>query len=143
MLPEKTEILIVGAGIIGLTVARELIAQNCDDIVIIEKESKLGCHASGRNSGVLHAGIYYSPDSLKAKICLRGNFRMREYCKEKGLPVLEKGKVIVARSEAELSVLKELYQRGTANGARVELIDEVQLADIEPNARTTGQALYS
>jgi L-2-hydroxyglutarate oxidase LhgO len=68
---------------------------------------------------------------------------MREYCKEKGLPVLEKGKVIVTRSEDEIPMLKELYQRGTANGAKLELIDEVQLADIEPNARTTGQALYS
>lgn len=143
MLPDKTDILIVGAGIIGLTLARELLAQGYQDIVIIEKEPLLGCHASGRNSGVLHAGIYYSPDSLKAQMCLRGNFLMREYCKQKGLPVLEKGKVIVARSESELPGLEELFRRATLNGAKVEMIDENQLAEIEPNAKTTGQALFS
>src|SRR6266704_2626433 len=104
----KTEILIVGAGIIGLTIARELVKAGHGDIVIIEKEPELGRHASGRNSGVLHAGIYYAPDSLKAKSCLNGNFLMRAYCKEKGLPILENGKVIVTRTAQELPVLDEL-----------------------------------
>ena len=81
---DKAEILIVGAGIIGLTIARELVNAGHGDIVIIEKEPELGRHASGRNSGVLHAGIYYAPDSLKAKSCLNGNFLMRAYCKETG-----------------------------------------------------------
>jgi len=143
VLPDKTDILLVGAGIIGLTLARELLAQGYKDIVIIEKEPVLGCHASGRNSGVLHAGIYYSPDSLKAQLCLRGNFLMKEYCKQKGLTVLEKGKVIVARSESELPGLEELCRRATLNGAKVEMIDEKQLAEIEPNAKTTGKALFS
>jgi L-2-hydroxyglutarate oxidase LhgO len=143
VLADKTDILIAGAGIIGLTVARELIACGYDEIVIIEKEPELGLHASGRNSGVLHAGIYYSPDSLKAKMCLKGNFLMKAYCKEKGLPILEKGKVIVACDEAELPALDELYRRATVNGAKVEIIDEKQLAEIEPNAKTTGKALYS
>lgn len=143
MLPDKTDILVVGAGIIGLTLARELLAQGHKDIVIIEKEPMLGRHASGRNSGVLHAGIYYSPDTLKAQMCLRGNFLMREYCKQKGLPVLENGKAIVARNESELPGLEELYRRATLNGAKVEMIDEKQLAEIEPNAKTTGQALFS
>jgi len=143
VLPEKTEILIVGAGIVGLTLARELVARNCEDITIIEKEPKLGLHASGRNSGVLHAGIYYAPDSLKAQLCLQGNFLMREYCKEKGLPVLEKGKVIVTRNESEISVLEELFRRAETNGAKVEMIDEAQLKEIEPNARTTGKAIFS
>ena len=74
MIFDKAEILIVGAGIIGLTIARELVKSGRDGIVIIEKEPEPGRHASGRNSGVLHAGIYYSPDSLKAKSCLNGNF---------------------------------------------------------------------
>ena len=100
-------------------------------------------HASGRNSGVLHAGIYYAPDSMKAKSCLNGNFLMRDYCREKGLPLRETGKVIVARDEEELPVLRELERRATANGAKVEMIDEAQLAGIEPNARTTGKALFS
>jgi L-2-hydroxyglutarate oxidase LhgO len=140
---DKAGILIVGGGIIGLTIARELVKQGHGDIVIIEKEPDLGVHASGRNSGVLHAGIYYSPDSLKAKSCLNGNFLMREYCKEKGLPLLESGKVIVTRTPAELPVLDELHRRATANGAKVEMIDERQLADIEPNARTVERALFS
>lgn len=143
MLPDKTDILIVGAGIIGLTLAKELFAQGYEDIVIIEKEPILGSHASGRNSGVLHAGIYYSPDSLKAKMCLRGNVLMRQYCKQNGLPVLEKGKVIVARSESELPGLEELYRRAILNGAKVEMVDEKQLAEIEPNAKTTDKALFS
>ncbi|WP_224982397.1 L-2-hydroxyglutarate oxidase [Geomonas agri] len=140
---DRAEILIVGAGIIGLTIARELLRTGHGDIVIIEKEAELGVHASGRNSGVLHAGIYYSPDSLKAKSCLNGNFLMRTYCKEQGLPLLENGKVIVTRTQEELPVLDELYRRATANGAKVDMIDEHQLAAIEPNARTVDRALFS
>jgi (S)-2-hydroxyglutarate dehydrogenase len=102
---DKANILIAGAGIIGLTIARELVAAGHGDIVIVEKEPELGRHASGRNSGVLHAGIYYAPDSLKAKSCLNGNFLMRAYCKERGLPLLESGKVIVTRTPDELPVL--------------------------------------
>src|SRR5664279_5303120 len=109
------DILIVGAGIIGLTIARELVRTGHGDIVIIEKEPDLGRHASGRNSGVLHAGIYYAPDSLKAKSCLNGNFLMRAYCKQKGLPLLENGKVIVTRTPEELPVLDELMRRATSN----------------------------
>ena len=139
----KAEILIAGAGIIGLTIARELVCKGYGDIVILEKEMDPGLHASGRNSGVLHAGIYYTPDSLKAASCLNGNFLMRAYCKEKGLPILENGKVIVTRTAEELPTLDELYSRATANGAKVEIIDERQLAEIEPNARTVERALFS
>jgi len=143
MFLDKAEILIVGAGIIGLTVARELVLKGHGGIVIIEKEPELGRHASGRNSGVLHAGIYYAPDSMKAKSCLNGNFLMRAYCKERGLPLLESGKVIVTRTPEELPVLDELFRRATANGAKVEMIDEKQLAGIEPNARTVERAIFS
>ena len=143
MLPDKTQILIVGAGIVGLTLARELLAKGCEDILVIEKEPELGVHASGRNSGVLHAGIYYAPDTLKAKMCIEGNFLMREYCKQKGLPILENGKVIVTRDTSEWLALEELHKRATQNGAKVELIDEQHLAEIEPNARTAGKAMFS
>jgi len=139
----KADILIVGAGIIGLTLARELLKAGQGDIVIIEKEGELGRHASGRNSGVLHAGIYYAPDSLKARSCLNGNFLMRAYCKEKGLPLLENGKVVVTRTAEELPTLDELFRRATANGAKVEMIDARQLAEIEPNARTVERAIFS
>ena len=143
MAGERAEVLIAGAGIVGLTIARELVAAGAGDVLLLEKEDALGVHASGRNSGVLHAGIYYAPDSLKARSCLEGGRLMKAYCREKGLPLLEAGKVIVARTEAELPVLEELHRRATANGARVELVDERRLAELEPNARTTGRALFS
>ena len=143
MTTERADILIIGAGIIGLTLARELVKAGHGDILVIEKETEPGKHASGRNSGVLHAGIYYSPDSLKAKSCLNGNRLMKEYCREKWLPLRESGKVIVARTAEELPTLDDLFRRATTNGARVELIDERQLAEIEPNARTVARALLS
>ncbi|MHC1701567.1 MAG: L-2-hydroxyglutarate oxidase [Humidesulfovibrio sp.] len=136
-------ILICGAGIVGLTVARDLVAAGYDDILIIDKEPEPGRHASGRNSGVLHAGIYYAPGSLRAQSCLEGNFRMKQYCEERKLPLLKTGKVIVARDESELPTLRELFARATQNGAKVELIDDRQLAEIEPNAKSAGQALFS
>ncbi|HKL49490.1 MAG TPA: L-2-hydroxyglutarate oxidase [Desulfuromonadales bacterium] len=137
------DILIVGAGIIGLTLARELVQSGHDDILIIDKEPEPGRHASGRNSGVLHAGIYYAPGSLRAVSCLQGNRLMKEYCRENDLPLLEAGKVIVARSEEELPTLEELYRRATENGTPVEFIDEKELAQIEPAARTVRNAIYS
>ena len=143
LLPDTADVLIVGAGIIGLTVARRLVMAGCENVVLVEKEDALGKHASGRNSGVLHAGIYYDPGSMKARSCLNGNFLMRAYCREKGLPLRETGKVIVARDEGELPALRDLERRATANGAKVEMIDERQLAEIEPNARTVGKALFS
>ncbi len=143
MLPDRADVLVVGAGIVGLTVARELIAAGKGDVVVLEKEPDLGRHASGRNSGVLHAGIYYAPDSAKARTCLAGNKLMRAYCREKGLPLLDAGKVIVARTEAEIPTLEELHRRATANGARVQFVDEKELAELEPMARTAGKALHS
>ncbi len=136
-------IVICGGGILGLSIARELLKRGAEDILVLEKEKEIGLHASGRNSGVLHAGIYYTPDSLKAKLCLKGNLLMREYCKEKGIPVLETGKVIITKREEELETLKELYRRALKNGARVELVDEKGLKEIEPYARTVEKALYS
>ena len=143
MSKSTAEVLIVGGGIIGLTIARELIHKGYKNIVIIDKEKNLAKHASGRNSGVLHAGIYYSPDSLKARSCLNGNFLMRTYCKEKGLPILESGKVIVTRGEKEIPTLEELYRRALANGAKVDMVNEEELKEIEPNARTVQKAIYS
>jgi (S)-2-hydroxyglutarate dehydrogenase len=140
---EKTNVLIVGAGIVGLTIARELLSRGVGEITILEKEPELGRHASGRNSGVLHAGIYYAPDSRKARSCLAGNKLLRAYCEARGLPVLAAGKVIVARTEAEVATLEELHRRATANGARVRFVDEKELAELEPMARTVGKALYS
>lgn len=139
----NTYYLIIGGGIVGLTIARELLKHGIKDILIIEKEPELARHASGRNSGVLHAGIYYKSDSLKAKFCLEGNYAMQTYCLERGLPLQNSGKVIVTRDTSELPTLHELYQRATANGATVSLIDTHELSHIEPYAKTTEKALYS
>ena len=87
----KCHTLIVGGGITGLTIARELIGKGVEDIVILEKEQALGAHASGRNSGVLHAGIYYSPGTYKARFCVEGNQLLRDYCLEKELTLKESG----------------------------------------------------
>ncbi|WP_029898475.1 L-2-hydroxyglutarate oxidase [Desulfohalovibrio reitneri] len=138
----NSEIVIVGGGILGLTLARELLGRG-RDVLVLEKEGGLGVHASGRNSGVLHAGIYYAPDSRKASTCLRGNRLMKRYCREKGLPLEESGKVIVASGEAELDVLDELHRRALACGADVAAIDEAELAELEPHAVTTDRALHS
>ncbi|RLB05541.1 MAG: L-2-hydroxyglutarate oxidase [Deltaproteobacteria bacterium] len=137
------ETVICGGGIVGLTLARELLMRGHKDIIIIEKEQQLGKHASGRNSGVLHAGIYYSVGSLRGRTCLAGNFLMKDYCKSKGIPLLERGKVIVTKNEAEIEILETLYKRARENGARVELVDEKRLKQIEPFAKTCKHALYS
>lgn len=137
------DVVICGAGILGLTIARELLASGHTDIIIFDKEDGLGYHASGRNSGVLHAGVYYDPGTLKAKMCLTGNQRMQAYCEEHNLPLFKSGKVIVTREEAELETLYELERRTLANGGQAEIIDEKQLAELEPNAKTIGKALHS
>jgi L-2-hydroxyglutarate oxidase LhgO len=110
--------------------------------MVIEKEPFPGRHASGRNSGVLHAGVYYEAGTLKARLCVDGNRRMREYCLERNIPLNENGKVIVARSHEELQPLRELYLRSRSNGVCVELVDTLALKDIEPCAKTVEQALY-
>ena len=137
-----TEFLIVGGGIVGLAFARELLTQGAEKIIILEKEAEVAQHASGRNSGVLHAGIYYAADSLKAKFCLEGNQLLKKFCELHHLPIKKTGKVIVNASEATLPILHQLYERGRANGAAVKLIDEYELSQIEPNAHTVQQGLY-
>lgn len=138
------DFLIIGGGIIGLAVARALKAEQPDaSITLIEKEPDVARHASGRNSGVLHAGFYYSADSLKARFCRDGNRAWHAYCAEHHLPLNPCQKLVVAREESEIEGLKELKRRGDANNVPVELIDEQQATAIEPNVRTTQYALLS
>ncbi|HEY4491028.1 MAG TPA: L-2-hydroxyglutarate oxidase [Acidobacteriota bacterium] len=139
----RCHFLIVGAGIIGLTIARELAGRGAKDIIVMEKEEAPGLHASGRNSGILHAGIYYSSDSLKARFCVEGNRSMKKFCRQKSLALYESGKVIVAQDESELQRLYELKKRADLNGAKAVLISEQQLAELEPHARTYREALYA
>src|SRR3989338_5835883 len=141
---KEYDFLIIGGGIIGLGLARALkILRPSSKILIIEKEGNVAEHASGRNSGVLHAGFYYTGDSLKAKFTVLGNRSMKDYCRSRQIPINECGKLVVAACEAELSQLYELERRGKANSSDVRLIDEQQAEAIEPNVRTFKKALYS
>ncbi len=141
---EDCDYLIVGSGVIGLAIGISLLEANQSlKLKIYEKEKNLGEHASGRNSGVLHAGFYYSPDSLKAKFCAEGNRELKTLCKANGLPILEIGKVVVTSSIDELSRLESLYLRGLENKIDLELFPESKLQEIEPAARTYGKFLWS
>lgn len=141
---EQSDYLIIGAGIIGLAIARELRNRfPGKSITIIEKEPDVAYHSSGRNSGVLHAGFYYSADSLKAKFTRDGNFEMKEFCRDKGLRLNECQKVVVAKDESELEPLYELDRRGKRNGVDVKIITEAEMKEIDPNAKTHRFALYS
>ncbi|MFQ5747683.1 MAG: L-2-hydroxyglutarate oxidase [Gemmatimonadota bacterium] len=137
------DILVIGGGILGLSVAREAARRGLGRVVVLEKEARCGAHASSRNSGVLHAGFYYDADSLKARFCREGNAALAAWCETHRLPLRPCGKLVVARSEADLPGLDRLYERGRANGVELELVDEADLRRIEPAARTTGRALYS
>jgi L-2-hydroxyglutarate oxidase LhgO len=138
------DIVVVGAGVVGLAVADALLAERPElRVVVLDKEAELARHASGRNSGVLHAGFYYSPDSLKAQLVRRGNELLHQFCDEQGIPVRRCGKVVVAQSESQVSTLTQLFERGRANGVPLELIDELQLHELEPRARTMHRAIWS
>lgn len=138
------DFLVVGAGIVGLAIARELNLRHPKaKIIILEKEPHLAEHGSGRNSGVLHAGFYYTADSLKARFTVEGNRMLTEYCQSRGLPLNPCGKVVVARSESEVAGIHELKKRGDKNGSELFLIDEKELSELEPNAKTCKLALWS
>lgn len=140
---KNCDFLVVGGGIVGLAITNELLLRGCENILVVEKEKSLGAHSSGRNSGVLHAGIYYVPDSLKAKYCIEGNRLMRDFCRENGVAISECGKVIVADSEEKLEDLRALQRRAQRNGVESYLVDEKELAEIEPHAATFEKAIYS
>jgi L-2-hydroxyglutarate oxidase LhgO len=128
----------------GLSIARVLKQRRPHaKILIIDKEKDIALHASGRNSGVLHAGFYYTADSLKARFTVLGSQLMKDYCRQKGLPINPCGKLVVAQNAQELEQLTELERRGKRNGAHVKIITEAEARDIEPNVRTFQKALYS
>ena len=140
----KTDFLIIGAGIIGLSIAKTLQEKYPGkSISIIEKEKDVAMHASGRNSGVLHAGFYYTADSLKARFTREGNARLKAFCREHGLQINACEKVVIAQNEEEIETLHELEKRGRANGVDVRIIDEKELEAIDPNVKTCRFALYS
>ncbi|XP_048456066.1 L-2-hydroxyglutarate dehydrogenase, mitochondrial [Rhincodon typus] len=131
------DVAIVGGGIVGLASARELIHRHPKlSYILLEKEKELAFHQSGHNSGVIHSGIYYTPGSLKAKLCVRGAELSYAYCQEKGIPYKRCGKLIVAVEQEEISRLKALYKRGLQNNVRdLKLIAAKEIQEREPYCR--------
>ncbi|MDP4013335.1 MAG: L-2-hydroxyglutarate oxidase [Candidatus Nanopelagicales bacterium] len=140
----SADVAVIGGGIVGLAVARQILLDHPGSrVAVFDKEPRIATHASGRNSGVLHAGFYYAADSLKARLTRRGNQLLREFCAEMNVTVRECGKVVVAKDEAELDTLDVLLRRARANGVELEPVDEAGLRELEPLARTTQRALWS
>ena len=137
---EAYDIIVIGGGIVGLSVAREVTRQFPRlRLALVEKEARVGTHQTGHNSGVIHSGVYYKPGSMKARMCVEGAAAMVEFCREHGVPFKICGKVIVATSEEERPRLQDLLARGQANGvAGLRMLGPEELREIEPHA--TGVA---
>lgn len=141
---EHYDLVIVGAGIIGISAGiAALESKPSLKVLILEKSKELAAHASGRNSGVLHAGFYYSPESLKARFCREGNSELKKFAKKSKVAFNQCGKVVVAKNEREASRLETLYTRGIANGVDIEILPESRLSAFEPTARTTRSFIWS
>jgi 2-hydroxyglutarate dehydrogenase len=135
--PESCDMAVVGGGIVGLAVARELIGRNPRlSVCVLERETEIGMHQTGHNSGVIHAGVYYVPGSLKARLCVDGARELYEYCSQRGIASEHCGKVIIATDTSELDRLEELERRGKANGVPgLRRIDANGIEQLEPHAR--------
>lgn len=139
-----TDFLIIGGGVIGINIAREIKREFADtSVTIIEKEPSCGAHASGRNSGVLHAGFYYTADSLKARFTRDGNRLLTAYCENRKIPINKCGKIVVAKDEVENRMLDELLRRGKKNGVALEEVSGKHVHEIEPRAITFERAIFS
>jgi L-2-hydroxyglutarate oxidase LhgO len=144
MAMHTSDFLVVGGGIVGVCVARALKSRfDRARVRLIEKELQCGLHASGRNSGVIHAGFYYSADSLKAKFTRAGNRALTAYCELKGIPLNRCGKLVVAQGPEDLPQLDELLRRGSANDVPLESISEEKARKIEPRVKTYERAIFS
>lgn len=138
------DFLVIGGGIVGICLARALKRRFREAAVtLIEKESACGLHASGRNSGVIHAGFYYSADSLKAKFTRSGNIALTAYCDAKRIPLNKCGKLVVAQDAEDLPRLDELLRRGGANQVPLESVTEEEARKIEPRVKTHERAIFS
>lgn len=129
----ETDVAVIGAGIVGMATALALTRARPElRIVVVDKENGVARHQTGRNSGVIHSGIYYRPGSLKARLARAGNEEMVRFCQDNGVPYERTGKVIVATAVTEIPALDELARRGRANGVPVERLDVVGLREREP-----------
>jgi L-2-hydroxyglutarate oxidase LhgO len=141
---QRADVAIVGGGIVGLATARELLRRYpALRLAVLEKEDRIALHQTGRNSGVIHSGLYYTPGSLKARLCVEGAAALMRFCDQRGIAYQRCGKVVVATEASELPRLDELYRRGVANGVPgLEMIGPERLHEIEPHAAGL-RALYS
>ena len=138
----KTNLIIIGGGLIGLATGYQYLQKHPDHtIIVIEKEAQVGLHQSGRNSGVLHSGVYYAPGSKKATMSIEGKRMMETFMEEEGLDYELCGKVIVAKNESEIPALKKIYENGSTNGVGCEMIGRERLLEIEPHV-TGVQAIH-
>jgi L-2-hydroxyglutarate oxidase LhgO len=138
------KVAIIGGGVVGVAIGIKLYeAFEAVQVSIFEKEHDLGMHASSRNSGVLHSGLYYSPESLKAKFSKDGNLQLRKFIKSKGVPLIETGKLILTKNESEIGQLEKLADRADKNGVPVEMHDASKLSMFQSGARTVNKFLFS
>jgi L-2-hydroxyglutarate oxidase len=140
----SADLVVVGGGILGLAVARESLSRHPGmTALVLEKEERIATHQTGHNSGVVHAGIYYAPGSLKARLCVEGSRDLYAYCDERTIPYERCGKLVVATDESELPRLEELERRARLNGVpNVEFVEQARIGELEPNASGL-RALYS
>ena len=132
----RVDVVVVGGGIIGVSIAHALLERRPElELVLVEKESRVASHQSGRNSGVIHSGVYYRPGTLKARLATTGRGLLVDFCRDESLPYEMTGKVIVASDDRERSTLDDLRRRGESNGVRLEAIGPARLREIEPYAR--------
>jgi len=142
--PKHVDFIIIGAGVMGMSIAYALKRKlPTARILIIEKENDVCRHASGLNSGVLHAGFYYTKDSLKAQFTRDGNEALRKYCEKKNIGINKCGKLVVTSNEKEELVLDTLKERAQKNGVSVEIISKDEAKKVEPKVKTFSRALYS
>ncbi len=132
---EKVDFLIIGGGIVGLSTAYQILKENKNiNLIVLEKEDKISTHQTGRNSGVIHSGLYYKPGSLKATNCIKGRKELIDFCLEFEVPFEKSIKLIIATDESELSGLQELEKKGIANGVEgLEIISKEEVLEIEPH----------
>lgn len=132
---QQYDFIVAGAGIVGLSTAFEILKRAPSArVAVVDKEPRIGRHASGRNSGVLHCGLYYGSDTLKAKVCAAGGRAMREFADAQGIPWANTGKVLVATDPSQLPAVDRLMRNAAENGIRAERIDNATLLELEPAA---------
>lgn len=140
---EKVDVLIIGAGVIGLAIAREISSIYDRDILVVDKNKSFGQETSSRNSEVIHGGIYYPPNSLKAKFCVNGRHLLYELCEKENIPFRKIGKCIVATNKDELIILEDILRQGRENGVEgLRFLSSKEMAEKEPNVTCVG-AIYS